>query len=269
MTGKSADEMIAANRAAWGASAPHHRAAQSFAVLLNGFATPGYSCLDAVATERFGALQVAGKDVAQICCNNGREILSVRNMGAATCVGFDQSAAFLAQGRELAAAGNLDCRFVETDANRISTAFDEAFDLVFITIGVFGWMPDLKAFLGVAARLLRPGGALFVYEQHPIMNMFEPENEAPLLPMHSYFKAEPFEEKSPIVYDGSSGPDVNAHFWFVHTMGDVMTACIEHDLRIEHFREYPHNISSKEFDIYDAGPASLPQCYTLIARKEL
>lgn len=269
MTGKSANEMIAANRAAWDASAPHHRAAQSFADLLTGFATPGYSCLDAVATERFRALGVAGKDVAQICCNNGRELLSVTNMGAATCVGFDQSAAFLAQGRELAAAGNLDCRFVETDANRISTAFDEAFDLVFITIGVFGWMPDLKTFLGVAARLLRPGGALFVYEQHPIMNMFEVSDDDPLRPVHSYFKAEPFEETGSIVYDGSNRGEVDTHYWFVHTMGDIMTACLEHDLRIEHFREYPHNISSKEFDIYDAGPASLPQCYTLIARKEV
>jgi ubiquinone/menaquinone biosynthesis C-methylase UbiE len=268
MTGKTADEMVAANRAAWDASAPHHRQAPRFAELLAGFATPSFSCLDAVATERFRALGVAGKDVAQICCNNGRELLSVKTMGAATCVGFDQSAAFLAQARELAAAGKLDCQFVETDANRISTAFDEAFDLVFITIGVFGWMPDLKVFLGVAARMLRPDGRLFVYEQHPIMNMFEPESETPLLPMHSYFRAEPFEEKSPIVYDGSSGPDVDAHYWFVHTMGDVMTACIEHDLRIEHFREYPHNISSKPLDIYDEGPVLLPQCYTLTAVKE-
>lgn len=269
MTGKTADEMIAANRVAWDASAPLHRAAAGFAELRAGFSTPGYSCLDAIATERFRALDVSGKDVAQICCNNGRELLSVRNMGAASCVGFDLSAAFLAQARDLAAAGTLDCEFVETDANRISTAYDEAFDLVFITIGVFGWMPDLNIFLGVAARLLRPGGHLFIYEQHPIMNMFEPENDAPLQPVHSYFRTEPFEETSSIVYDGSNRGEVDAHYWFVHTMGDVVTACLGHNLCIAHFREYPHNISSKEFDVYDAGPASLPQCYTLIAKKEV
>ena len=61
------------------------------------FRRPGFSCLDAVAGERLQALGLAGKSVAQLCCNNGREILSIESLGADPCVGFDQSAAFLAQ----------------------------------------------------------------------------------------------------------------------------------------------------------------------------
>jgi len=57
--------------------------------LIEGFAKAGFTMLDAVETKRLEALGIAGKDVAQICCNNGRELLSVKTMGAARCVGFD------------------------------------------------------------------------------------------------------------------------------------------------------------------------------------
>ncbi len=264
----SRDNYVAANRAAWNDAAPHHRAGASFENLLTGFGTPGFSCLDAVASEVLRGLQPAGKAVAQLCCNNGREILSVGNLGAGLCVGFDQSGAFLAQARELAAAAKQDCRFVEGDVYRIGEEFDGAFDLVIVTIGVFGWMPDLGTFIGVAARLLRDGGAFFVYEQHPIMNMVEPADASdPHRLAHSYFKKEPFVEDNVIVYGDEVARKGVTHYWFVHTLADIFTSCLERGLRIEHFREYPHNISSAPYDIYDGRHAQLPQSYTLVARK--
>lgn len=265
---KSRDDYVEANRVAWEVSAPHHRAGEGFARLREGFARPGFSCLDAVATERLNALAVAGKDVAQLCCNNGRELLSIKNLGAATCVGFDQSAAFLEQARELAELGGLDCRFEATDIYRIPADYDAAFDLVVVTIGVLGWMPDLNGFLSVVDRLLRPGGALFVYEQHPIMNMIEVADEAdPFRLVNSYFKSEPFEEQGVIVYDGTSGLEGATQYWFVHTLGDILTTCLDKGLAIESYREFPHNISSEEYDIYNDRPAQMPQSYTLVARK--
>ena len=268
---KDRDDYTAANRAAWEASAPYHEEGAEFAALLDGFATPGFSCLDAVLTECLEALGVAGKDVAQICCNNGREILSVKNLGGARCVGFDQSAAFLAQARRLAAAANggggIDCDFVEGDVYKIPADFDGAFDMVLITIGVFGWMPDLGAFFDVVARVLKPGGALLAYEEHPIMNMFEPGAADPMKPVNSYFKAEPFEDTGAIVYDGTQDLPGETQYWFVHKLSDVMSAGLERGLAIEHFREYPHNISSDEFDIYNGQEAQLPLSYTLVAQK--
>ncbi len=88
-----------ANREAWDEAAPLHRG-QNMESLLAAFRTPGYSCLDEIETERIQALGVAGKDVAQLCCNNGRELLSVKNMGAARCVGFDGAKGFIEQARE-------------------------------------------------------------------------------------------------------------------------------------------------------------------------
>lgn len=85
--------------------------------------------------------------------------------------------------------------------------------------------------------------------------------------VNSYFNKEPFEEQGAILYDGTAGVDGPTQFWFAHTLADIMTACLGHGLVIETFREYPHNISSDEFDIYNHRPAQLPQSFLLTASK--
>ena len=262
-------DIIEANRTAWNASAPHHLKSERHQRLLKGFATLGFSCLDNLLEERFRALGVKGKDVAHLCCNNGCEILSVKNLGARSVVGFDQAGEFLKQGEALRSAGGIDCAFVETDVYAIDASFDDRFDIVLITIGALGWMPDLSRFFDIVKQLLRNGGALCIHEQHPIMNMtepFEPDPDPTRL-THSYFKPEPFEEEGPIVYDGQTVPGGEKHYCFVHTLGDIFSACLDQGLTIEHYKEYPYNISSTDFDIYNDQSAQLPQCYMLVARK--
>ncbi len=257
----------AANRRAWNAAAEHHRAHAQYQRLLDGFAKPGFSCLDETETALWHALGVEGKSVAQLCCNNGREILSVKNLGAATCVGFDQAGDFLAQGRELAGVAGLDCDFVEGDVMQLPPRWDARFDVVFVTIGVFGWLPDLQGFVDVAARLLKPGGAFFAYEEHPIMNMFEPERDDPMRPVNSYFKAEPFEEAVSLDYWGDAQYDAPTHYWFVHRLSDIVMACLQAGLTLEHLREYPHNVNAEAFAVFENQEAQLPLSYSLIARK--
>jgi ubiquinone/menaquinone biosynthesis C-methylase UbiE len=256
-----------ANRRAWDEAAPAHRARARFQTLLEGFSRPGFSILKPLEAQRLQEIGVEGRDVAQLCCNNGRELLSIKNLAAGRCVGFDQSAGFLAQAAELSAAGGIDCRFVESDIYRISREFDEAFDLVVITIGVLGWMPDLPGFFAVAKRLLRPGGNLFIHEQHPITNMLEPGDRDPFRLVHSYFRSDPFVENDVIVYDEQSAGTGETHYWFCHTLADVITACVEHGLEVVHFAESPTNISSDEFDKYEGHAAQLPLSYTLTAQK--
>ncbi len=263
--GKPPGDYIAANRRAWDEAAPYHRRHAQYDALLAGFARPGFSCLDAVATERLNALGLAGSDVAQLCCNNGRELLSARNLGAARCVGFDLSAAFLDQARELAAAGGIESAFVAGPVTDIPAAYDGAFDIVFTTIGVFGWMPALDPFMAVAARLLRPGGAFFAYEEHPVLNMLEPGDPARLV--HSYFKAEPFDAAEPMDYYGGADYAASVSYWFAHPLAVIVTACLEAGLALEHLREYPHNISEAAKDVFENQPAQLPLSFTLVARK--
>ena len=260
-------EAVEANRQAWDAAAEHHRAHQQWDSLVEGFARPGYSCLDDVETAIWQDLGLEGRSVAQLCCNNGRELLSVRNLGAEPCVGFDQSAAFLEQARELNALAGQDCRFVEGDVLAAPREFDGAFERVFTTIGVYGWLPDLARFFAVAARLLRPGGVYFAYESHPILNMFEPDAEDPLRPVDSYFRDRPFVETASLDYFGRADYEAPTHYWFVHPLSEIVGACLGAGLVLEHFQEYPHNIDAAALDIYQGQVAQLPLSFSLVARK--
>ncbi len=255
-----------ANREAWDEAAALHRS-QNMESLLAGFRRPGYSCLDEIETERLQALGVTGKDVAQLCCNNGRELLSVKNMGAARCVGFDAAKGFIEQARELAAAGGIDCAFVRTDIYAIEAAYDAGFNLVTVTIGVLGWMPDLDGFLAVAARLLRPGGALFIYEQHPILDMIEPgAADDPVLWNYSYFRSAPFVDQDGLDYYGHGTYESKPLYSFHHKMSDILMAGLKSRLAVEHFEEFPGHISNTWFNLERHGPR-LPMSYTLVLRK--
>ena len=216
-------------------------------------------------TECLGALGVAGRGVAQICCNNGRELLSVKNLGAARCVGFDNSSGFLKQAAELAEVGGLQAEFVEGDVYAIPADYDASFDLVFVTIGVFGWMPDLAGFFDVVKRLLRPGGCFLAYEQHPILDMYE--TDQPAAPVHSYFKPGPFAEAESMDYYGDTAYEASVSYWFVHPLSAIVTACLDRGLALEHLREYPHNIAESAKDIFEGQAAQLPLSYSLAARK--
>jgi len=259
-------DITSANREAWDEAAPLHRA-QNMERLTAAFREPGYSCLDEVETARLRALGVAGKDVAQLCCNNGRELLSVKNLGAAACVGFDGAEGFVAQARELAAAGGLACDFVCIDVYEIPADYDAGFDLVTVTIGVLGWMPDLPGFLGVAARLLRPGGALFVYEQHPILDMIEPgKADEPVSWDYSYFRREPFVECDGLDYYGGGSYQSKPLTSFHHRLSEVIMAGLACDLSVEHIEEHPDHISNSWYNVEHQGP-ELPMSYTLVLRK--
>lgn len=268
MSDPTRDEATAANRAMWDASADYHRADAQWQALLDGFATPGFSVLDAVETEVLGRLDIRGKAVAQLCCNNGRELLSAKNLGAGRCVGFDQSARFIAQARELAAAGGLDVEFVATDVYAIDAGYDGGFDVVLVTIGAIGWMPDLPAFVAVAARLLRPGGHLFMHEQHPIVDMFDPTGPTPFEPTMPYFTDRPYVSRDPIVYHGQATRPVGESYWYTHTLAAIFQACLGNDLAIRDFQEFPHNISTPDWAVYEQRPARLPLSYALLAQKE-
>ena len=255
-----------ANLEAWNEVAPIH-AKHNLEELLTNFQKPGYSVLDDIETKCLEYLQVQGKDVAQVCCNNGRELISVKNMGAGRCVGFDGSQGFIDQAKELAAAARQDVEFVCTDIYQLGQDYSEQFDIVTITIGVLGWMPDLEWFIEIVAELIKPGGALFIYEQHPILDMFAPGNaEDPVEWELSYFSKEPYVELTGLDYIGGEQYDAKPVTSFSHVMGEIVMSGIHNGLTVEYLEEFPHHISNTWWNVEHSG-LGLPMCYTLIFRK--
>lgn len=254
------------NIQAWDEVAPIH-AKHNHERLLKDVRSPRFSALDEVETGLLEDLHVAGKDVAQVCCNNGRELLSVKRMGAARCVGFDGAQGFITQARELADAAGLEAEFVCTDIYDLDPAHANAFDIVTITIGVLGWMPDIDRFFEVVAGLIRPGGALFIYEQHPVMEMFKTgDDDEPVEFELSYFSKEPYVETDGLDYYGFTEYDAKPVTSFIHTMSDVIMAGVRQGMAVEHFREYPDHISNAWYNL-EAADLGVPMSYTLVFRK--
>lgn len=256
----------AANKAAWNASASLHRQCAEWDNLLEQAARPGFSVLDRELTEAIRALGLEGKSAAQVGCNNARELLSLASLNILPSVGIDQSGAFLEQGRLLAKAAGFGPRLIEADIYDLPDDVG-TFDLVLITIGVLNWMPDLDGIFRVIARLLCPGGYLVIYETHPVMEMFDPDSDTPHEPAISYFRTDPIKEEGLISYDGVDHGSGETGYWFIHSLGQIVTSCAAAGLAITSLREFGYSIREPEYDIYEGQEAQIPMSFLLQAKK--
>ncbi len=252
-----------ANRAMWNETADIH--AQAYvAELFERVKSPTYNRFDEIEKQIFAAISLEGKSVIQLGCNNGRELISVKKAGAGKCVGVDISDKFIEQAAELARVGNVEIEFVRSNIYDLSRAYDAQFDLVYVTIGVLGWLDDFDTFFGIVARLLKPNGQLFLYDMHPILNMFTAEKGLEIT--DSYFRTEPFVEGEFPDYMDPTKIVQTVSYWFPHKLSDIISGCLEHDLTLTHFQEYAHDISAvyEPFEHFEKKP---PLSFSLVARK--
>ena len=256
-----------ANRAAWDASAPLHGSGASWQTLLEAAAKPDFSVLDDCLTQTLIELDVHGKSAVQVGCNNGRELLSLKSLGALPALGIDQSREFLGQAEQLARIADSNCQFLCANIYELPEDTAKHFALGLITIGVLGWMPDLPEFFARVAGLLAVDAPLVIYETHPFLEMFDPNAAQAFTPATSYFTKEPFVSEAAITYDGTNGGITPSSYWFVHTMGEILTACTRAGLILERLTEHPHSNREVEYDQYERHEPQLPLSFTLVARK--
>lgn len=126
-------------------------------------------------------------------------------------------------------------------------------------------MPDLQRFFQVVRGLMRPGALLVIYETHPVLEMFNPDSAQPFVPEFSYFKKTPVRLEEAITYDGSDGGAGETSYWFIHTLGDIVTACVQSGFKLQRLEEHPHLNREVDYEIYENQPAQIPLCYTLVA----
>jgi ubiquinone/menaquinone biosynthesis C-methylase UbiE len=101
-------------------------------------------------------------------CAGGTDTLSLWQMGAAEVVGVDISEKMIEVARHKSTALGAPARWVCTDVLDTPHELDGTADLVYTGKGALPWMMDIQAWAGVVARLLKPGGKLYVFEGHPL-----------------------------------------------------------------------------------------------------
>lgn len=265
---KTREQYTRANRIAWNEAAARH-AAHNNAELFEACRQPDFNTLEDDILDTLLRVGVEGKDVVHLCCNNGRETLSLRNLGAARCVGIDAADEFLEHGREmvrLAGAGE-QVEFIQSDVYDLPAGLEGAFDLVLVTIGVVSWMPDLKGFFRVVQSLLKPGGRLVMEDMHPILFMYEEgaDGEASTIE-YSYFEDHVWEETSGLDYYGGEEYESEPSYSFMHRLDQILMAGIDCDLSLEYFKELDYDISLFCADL-ENSPTRPPLGFVMVMRK--
>lgn len=249
-------EHTAFNKAFWDEVAPHHAASEFYAVE-KFVAAP--DSLGEIEKAELGP--VAGLEICHLQCHIGLDTLSLARRGA-IMTGVDFSAESLRIARELSARTKIDAEFVESDVLSAAAKLGRGYDLVFTTRGVLMWFGDLDRWARNCVDLVRPGGAFYLLDIHPLAMALHPTPTG-YEPASDYF--------------GGGGPNVTAedrsyavadvglknqetHEW-IHPVGEVVTALAGAGLVIDFLHEHPNDDHAPT--ALSAGSPTLPALYSI------
>jgi len=264
------------NRANWDERAPAHAASPDYG--LDRFVADPTHLHPVVRFDvpRLGDL--TGLRGVHLQCHIGTDTISLSRLGA-RMTGLDFSPAAVAEARRLAERLGDPTDFVESDVYAAADVLDAgAYDLVFTGIGALCWLPSIDRWAAVVARLLKPGGRLFVREGHPVLWSLDDAADQ-LVVRYPYF-----ETAEPIVWtEGGTYVTTDAvftqnvtHEWN-HGLGEIVTALLANGLRltmlVEHdsvpWEALPGRMVRDEHDEWrlTEGRERVPLSYTLQAVK--
>jgi SAM-dependent methyltransferase len=272
------EDYRAVNLANWDERAPAHAAAPEYAVE-QFVADPGFlSGVVRFDQPRLG--DIRGLRGLHLQCHIGTDTVSLARLGA-VMTGLDFSPAALAQARELARRTGSAAEFVQADVYAAADVLPAGgFDLIYTGIGALCWLPSIRRWAAVVARLLRPGGRLFIREGHPVLWSLQDGRPDGLLAIEYPY----FEREEPFTWD-EDGSYVTTQARFEHTvthewnhgLGEVVSAVLAEGMIITGLAEHDsvpwdalpgqlEQVGGGEYRLADR-PYRLPHTYTLQAVK--
>ncbi|MEU7059210.1 class I SAM-dependent methyltransferase [Streptomyces sp. NPDC046197] len=238
MTGDEHERLMRANRANWDARTPVHVASRFYGLDRELDPARWFAPFE---WEDLGDL--AGRDVLHLQCHLGTETLAFAQRGA-RAVGLDFSAASVTAARDIAARAGLDVTYEQANVyDAVAALGHRRFDVVYTGKGALCYLPDLARWADVVARLLRPGGRLYVVEFHPLLNALGPKpapGDGPeLLLRHDYLGGRgPVHRDATYTYtDGPAVQGATDSYEWMHGMDEVVNVLIEAGLTVRRLRE--------------------------------
>jgi SAM-dependent methyltransferase len=234
----STADSFAINLANWDERAPAHAKSSGYNVA-DFAADPGYLS-EVVRFDRPRLGSIDGLRGVHLQCHIGTDTVSLARLGA-RMTGLDFSPAALVEARALAQAAGVEVDFVQSDVYAAAEVLPEGeFDLVFTGIGALCWLPDIRRWAAVVARLLKPGGRLFLREGHPMLWALHEDPADGLKVVYPYF-----ETKEPLVYD-DPGTYVDTETAFTHNvthswnhgLGEIVSALLAQGMRLTMLEEH-------------------------------
>jgi SAM-dependent methyltransferase len=229
------DGYLEANRELWDELTPIHARSEFYDV--EGFKS-GRCALSPIELEEVG--DVSGKSLLHLQCHFGMGTLSWARLGA-KAVGVDFSSEAIALARSLSRETGIGAGFICSDVYELPDALDERFDIVFTSVGVLCWLPDLKRWAEIISHFLRPGGFFYLFDSHPFSLVFDDSAGATQLQIaQSYFSgpAPRYWQPEGDYADPNAVVTRGSYEW-THSLGSIVNALIGAGLRIEFLHEFP------------------------------
>jgi SAM-dependent methyltransferase len=209
--------------------------------------------------ELLHPLLASAPDVVHPQSGYGLDDIALLRAGARGVIGIDFSevTAAAAQLRANVLGLGARCRYVVAEVPGVPLK-DGCADLVYTGKGALIWLPDLSVWATDMARLLRPGGHLFVFEGHPMVPLWSKDSDVPRIREgRSYFARSFVNDDFP----------ANGAVEWQFSLGCVVTAVVEAGLDVRHLAEYPEPFWREGGVDAAAWRGRLPNTFSLLARK--
>ena len=260
------------NRRMWDERVPIHVGSDFYDV--EGFRS-GRPAVEPFEVEELGPL--GGMRLAHLQCHFGLDTLDlVRMHPGLEAVGLDFSQPAIDAATRLADELGLATRasFVQADVRDAAEALGAGgFDVVYTGKGALIWLPDLEPWAAQCARLVKPGGWLYLVEYHPVAWCFDEKN--PVV-KYDYFGTEPFVDETSGTYaDPTAQTRHNESYEWCHPLSKVVEAVIGagFELRFLHEWDFCHSslgdwmVKGDDRRYRWPPPGRLPLMYSLKARR--
>jgi len=189
----------------------------------------------------------------------GLDDIALLAEGASAVVGVDFSEVTATAAQRRADELGLDLQFPLHHASAEDVPLpDGCADLV-VAAQAFHWFdPAAAAWARDMARLLRPGGHLFVFEAHPMVSLWSKDSDVTRIREdRSYFARSFVNDDFP----------ANGAVEFQYSLGGAVTAAIEAGLEIRHLAEHPEPFWRHGGIDAAAWRGHLPNTFSLLARR--
>jgi len=185
---------------------------------------------------------LTGKRIIHLQCNTGADTILLSKM-CAHATGVDLVPDNILYAKKLAEDFNIaNINFIESDIMKFMENHDEKYDVVFVSEGAVGWLPDLKKWGETIRHLLKNDGFFYVFDSHPFWLMLDESKMADNIAdiKYPYFGKEPDIDDSIGGYASEIKRDVKAYFW-MYTVSDLINSLTNAGLHIEYFNEFQEN----------------------------
>jgi SAM-dependent methyltransferase len=247
------DAVTEANRRAWEMAS--HKHVREYDDLLAQAAAG--SSLNAVERGLLAGILADAPEVVHLQSGHGLDDTALAQAGAKLVIGVDYSAVAARAAQRRADELGLACRYIVSTVPGVPLT-DGTADLLYTGKGALIWMPDIGAWASEAARLLRPGGHLFIYEGHPAIPLWTWDEDTPgIRDDRSYFAGSHVNDSFPVR---------GATEW-QWTLGQIVTAVITAGMELLSLDEYPEPFWTPGGVRAMAWDGRLPNSFSMLARR--